>query len=71
VTILDPASVKAGGASLLLRNLTTALDATPDNQTLTQGAREIAEAFAADAGHLHGNRLFRLGNEVMLEASDI
>ena len=71
VTILAPASVKAGGASLLLRNLTTALDAAPDNQTLTQGAREIAEAFAADAGHLRGNRLFRLGNEVMLEASDL
>ena len=69
--ILDPGNVKTGGASLLLRNLSTALDEAPDNAALAKGAREILEALDADAGHLHGNRLLRLGNEVMLEASDL
>ena len=69
--ILDPGNVKAGGASLLLRNLSTALDAAPDDAALAKGAREILEALDADAGHLRGNRLLRLGNEVMLEAADL
>ncbi len=68
--IIDLGNVKQGGASLLLRNLATALDATPDNQALTRGAREIAEALNADAGNLRSHKYLRLGNEVMLEALD-
>ena len=68
---LDPGNVKEGGASLLLRNLSLALDAAPDNEALSRGARGILDALDADAGHLRGNRLLRLGNEVMLEASDL
>ena len=71
VKIVNPGNVKAGGASLLLRNLATALDAAPNNPVLARGAREIAEALNADSGHLHGHGYLRLGNEVMLEASDL
>jgi hypothetical protein len=69
--IIDPGNVKQGGASLLLRNLGMALKAAPNDPVLTLGAREIAEALNADAGHLRGHQYLRLGNEVMLEASDL
>ena len=39
-------------------------------EALTRGAREIAEALNADASNLRGHQYLRLGNEVMLEASD-
>ncbi len=35
-----------------------------------RGAREIAAALNADASNLRGHQYLRLGNEVMLEASD-
>ncbi len=31
----------------------------------------IGKALNADSGHLHGHGYLRLGNEVMLEASDL
>ena len=69
--IVDPGNVKAGGASLLLRNLVMALDAAPNDPALAQGALKIVEALNADAGHFRGSHHLRLGNEVMLEASDL
>ena len=68
--IIDPGNVKQGGASLLLRNLATALETAPNDQVLTRGSLEIAEALNADASNLRGHQYLRLGNEVMLEASD-
>lgn len=69
--IVDPGNVKEGGARLLLRNLAMALDAAPKDLTLARGALKIAEALNADTAHLHGSRHLRLGNEVMLEVSDL
>ena len=37
--IVDPGNVKAGGASLLLRNLVLALDAAPNDQALPMGGQ--------------------------------
>ncbi len=38
---------------------------------VARGVREITVALNADSGHLHGHGYLRLGNEVMLEASDL
>ena len=57
--------------ALEVHNLTKALYAAPNDQTLIRGAQKIVEAIDADAGHLRGSHHLRLGNEVMIDATDL
>ena len=68
---LTARNVKKGGAMLLLDNIEKAVHEAENDPELKRVFDELGAAINADVGNKHGAAASRLGNEVMIDESDI
>ena len=69
--ILSGNNAKKGGAKMVLDNVMKAHAADPDNPLIQRIVNDIVQAVVDDHEGKHGDSIARLGNEVMIEDSDI
>ena len=69
--ILEEGNVRKAGVRRLLHNLSKAFNLDPADATIQKAAAAIFKAVDDDVARLHGDMSNRLGNEVMIETSDL
>jgi hypothetical protein len=69
--ILSGNKAEKGGAKMVLDNVMKAHAADPDNPLIQRIVNDIVQTIVSEHAGKHGDSIARLGNEVMIEDSDI